>query len=150
VAQLPIGNFNGEILSTFMTQLYAILSPNADIRTTFSAGTEQEKNFLLHLAMFFCTFMSAHRKDLEQGSLAKMVVDGHIYLAQLSTVDDIRVFRVCLDYWSRFTTSPGDLLSYTVVLSKVRDVVISRMTKPDNVALVKVAKKFNNLADTSG
>jgi exportin-1 len=169
VGQLQIGDLNREIFAQmfgmFMTQLYNILPPNTDIRTAFNKGNEQEKNFIQNLAIFFGTFFSVHRKDLEQDRLLKMVIDGHFYLVQLSTVDDIEVFRICLDYWYQLTsdlyheapvTSPlmlnsGDSAAntprrqlYKEVLSKVRDVVISRMAKPEEVIVVEVGKLINS------
>lgn len=140
-----------------MQQLYKIVPPNTDIRTAFKKGSEDEKNFIQNLAIFFGTFFASHRKDLEQDRLLKMVIDGHFYLVQLSTVDDIEVFRICLDYWHQLTSdlyheapvnSPLMLDSFSAstprrqlykdVLSKVRDVVISRMAKPEEVIVVEV------------
>lgn len=161
IGQLQIGDLNTEIFAQmfglFMQQLYKIVPPNTDLRTASKKGSEDEKNFIQNLAIFFGTFFASHRKDLEQDRLLKMVIDGHFYLVQLSTVDDLEVFRICLDYWHQLTSdlyheapvnSPLMLESFSAstprrqlykdVLSKVRDVVISRMAKPEEVIVVEV------------
>lgn len=145
------------MFAMFMQQLYNIIPTNTDIRSAYNKGSEEDKNFIQNLAIFFGTFFASHRKDLEQDALLKMVVDGHFYLVQLSTVDDIEIFRICLDYWHQLTSdlyheapvsSPLVLNDtsastprrqlYKDVLSKVRDVVISRMAKPEEVIVVEV------------
>jgi len=146
-----------QIFVMFMQKLYEVLPGNLDIRSAYASGDEEYKHFVLNLAMFMGTFFANHRKELERDQLIEMLMNGHSYLLQMSLVDDLEVFRVCLDYWQKLASelyheapvsvSPlmlGDQPIqtkrrevYKGVLSKVRDVVISRMAKPEEVIVVE-------------
>lgn len=77
-------------------------------------------------------------------------------MVQLSHVEELEVFKICLEYWSAFTSelyhestpqnmgilnlnnSPsGRHKMYAEVLSKLRHVIIARMAKPEEVIVVE-------------
>lgn len=93
---------------------------------------------------------------MEKDQFAKLVLDAHFYMVQLSYVEELEVFKICLEYWSTFTEqlyheapqSTGVLMlnssqstprrrMYGEVLSKVRHVIIARMAKPEEVIVVE-------------
>lgn len=89
-----------------------------------------------------------------------MVLDGHLYLVNISTISELEVFQICLDYWNDlaqnlYNESPVVRTGYQAaaddvplvtprrrlyapVLTKVRTIVISRMAKPEEIIIVEV------------
>jgi len=162
IAQVQIGGQHADvfaqIFTMFMGQLYQIIPPSTNIAQAYASGRESDQNFIQNLAIFLGQFLANHRKDVEKDELIKLVTDAHYYLVQLSLVEDVEVFRICLEYW---TSLAGDLYNeapaqttvsplmlndtpvvtprrqlYAPILSRVRDVVISRMAKPEEVIVV--------------
>eukprot|EP01126_Amoeba_proteus_P042787 TRINITY_DN4660_c0_g1_i9.p1 TRINITY_DN4660_c0_g1~~TRINITY_DN4660_c0_g1_i9.p1 ORF type:complete len:1066 (-),score=260.84 TRINITY_DN4660_c0_g1_i9:458-3655(-) len=165
IAQLQIGELHNDlfvqIYVKFMQSLYKIVPTATDFRVAFNKGTEEERNFIQDLAIFLGAFFTNHVKALEKASITPMILDGHYYLVKISNVEDIEIFRICLDYWYQLAStlyqeapvacpllldnrSPGGggggnqrRVIYEPVLSKVREVVISRMAKPEEVIVVE-------------
>lgn len=138
-----------------MTQLYQIIPPQTNIAHAHATGREADQNFIQNLAIFLGAFFANHRADVEKDDMVKLVTDGHYYMVQLSLVDDIEIFRICLEYWYHISSDlyqeappqVGPLMLetptqtprrqlYAPILSRVRDVVISRMAKPEEVIVV--------------
>jgi len=144
-----------QIFCMVMEQLYQVLPPSVDVRNAYEDGTEEQQNFIQDLASFLGTFLANHKKKVEKDEYAKLVIDAHFYMVQISQVEELEVFKICLEYWATFTaelyhetntpqgilnlnSSPsGRRLMYTDVLSKLRHVIIGRMAKPEEVIVVE-------------
>ena len=109
--------------------------------------------------MFFTSFFSSHLATIEAEQQAhRMLVDAHHYLALISMVDDEETFKICVEYWKELATDLYDDSSamgsgplmvsmggakaamramYDPVLCLVREAMISRMAKPEEVLLVE-------------
>lgn len=106
---------------------------------------------------FLGAYLTYHKRQVEKDELANLVIAAHLYLVQLSQVEELEVFKICLEYWATFTSelyhestaqqnmgilnlnnSPsGRHKMYAEVLSKLRHVIISRMAKPEEVIVVE-------------
>ncbi|XP_078049762.1 exportin-1 emb [Augochlora pura] len=138
-----------------MRQLEQILPLETNIRDAYAAGQDQEQNFIQNLAIFLCTCLKEHGQFIEKKQLNEMLLKALHYLLLISEVEEVEIFKICLEYWSslaidlyRFVaptpvfmtkpiTMPPRRLFYCPVLTKVRYIMISRMAKPEEVLVVE-------------
>ncbi|KAL3651217.1 Exportin-1 [Castilleja foliolosa] len=90
-----------KMYTIFISQLQAILPPHTNLQEAYANGNSDEQAFIQNLALFFATFFKSHIRLLEssQENINALLV-GLEYLINISYVDDIEVFKVCLDYWN--------------------------------------------------
>eukprot|EP01128_Nolandella_sp_AFSM9_P008513 TRINITY_DN5220_c0_g1_i1.p1 TRINITY_DN5220_c0_g1~~TRINITY_DN5220_c0_g1_i1.p1 ORF type:complete len:1077 (+),score=219.69 TRINITY_DN5220_c0_g1_i1:18-3248(+) len=139
-----------------LQRVVQILPPNTDMQLTYRREKEPEQNFINDLALFLSAFFVKHRSCLEKNEHIPALLTGHQYLVNISTVDEIEVFKVCVEYWNSLaeslyeenpvqasalmlnsaTTTPRRQL-YGPLLSRVRTILISRMAKPEEVLVVE-------------
>lgn len=153
IAGVTVSNYEEMFSNLFvqtMAQLETMLPLNTDIRTAYACGQDQEQNFIQNLAMFLCTFLKEHG-SLAENHQAQLSNALH-YLVLISEVEEVEIFKICLEYWNALATdlyrevpftTPGHVLLcinvgsrrgiYQEVLNKVRYIMISRMAKPEEV-----------------
>lgn len=75
----------------------------------YSAGSDEDQDFVQNLALFLTTFLRAHLRALEADPQARRpggpLLSMLDLLASVSFVPDEEVFKICLDYWHHFV--PG-------------------------------------------
>lgn len=146
------------LFANTMQQLEQMLSLETNIRDAYAAGQDQEQNFIQNLAIFLCTYLKEHGLLVEKKQLNETLLKALHYLVLISEVEEIEIFKICLEYWnglaadlyreSPFTTPPlfinknnEAILArrpfYCPVLTKVRYIMISRMAKPEEVLVVE-------------
>ncbi|KAH7694836.1 hypothetical protein AAVH_38112, partial [Aphelenchoides avenae] len=165
----------GEKLVTMIRKVVEVLAEqvplNIDLAHSYATGTNDDQMFVSNLAQLLATFLREHSKLIELSSKEETKVQGqpivtiaHQYLLKISEVEDVEVFKICLDYWNwlcleLFRESPFDASSgmglgdvykrlmddrtetprrrlYNPVLSDLRTLMISRMAKPEEVIVV--------------
>ena len=110
------------------------------------------------MSLFLTAFLKEHVGLVEKNSdNSSLLQDALSYLVLVSEVDDVEIFKICLEYWNvlaaelyretPFTTSPILLClrnetpsrrqTYQPILSKVRRIMISKMAKPEEVLVVE-------------
>jgi len=159
---------------SFLNRLGELITPETDLISAFENGTENECNFIQHLALFLSGFVKAHLHALETRETHQALIQGLYYLVRVSEVPDTEIFRICLEAWNMLSqdlyqgknakfpndgaaglpsSSPLVLGSggaanngsngnsrnfmYSPVLTGVRQVMISRMAKPEEVLIVE-------------
>jgi len=168
IGSLSVGNLydmHFEMLFVqFMNQLQTVLPPNTDIANAFKRGYEKDQQFIQHLSLFFSGFFRSHIEICERKpELHSLLIQAHDYLAQISLVDDLEIFKICLEYWNKLandlyneaplqvqpafsslilggTSSSSSSMRrglYASVLSKVRIALIGRMPRPEEVLIVE-------------
>ncbi|XP_044732330.1 exportin-1 [Chrysoperla carnea] len=156
IAAVTVGNYDDKFRQLFlqtMSQLEAMLPLQADLRQAYAQGQDQEQNFIQNLAIFLCTFLKEHGALAEQHTQA--LANALHYLVLISEVDDIEIFKICLEYWNALAaelyqedpfpavgmflggSSATRRVLYHDVLGKVRYIMISRMAKPEEVLVVE-------------
>lgn len=101
IAGVTVPNYADVFMNLFtqtMAQLESMLPMSTDIRAGYAIGGDQEQNFIQNLAMFLCTFLKEH------GTLAESNVptlkNALHYLVQISRVEEVEIFKICLEYWN--------------------------------------------------
>eukprot|EP01114_Cavostelium_apophysatum_P018091 TRINITY_DN5522_c0_g1_i1.p1 TRINITY_DN5522_c0_g1~~TRINITY_DN5522_c0_g1_i1.p1 ORF type:complete len:1069 (+),score=345.41 TRINITY_DN5522_c0_g1_i1:320-3526(+) len=138
----------------------AIPIEQVDIAAAYENGSEDEQNFIHRIALFFCGIFRAHPNFMESPDHQPALLEGHMYLVKISFVDDVEIFKICLEYWNKLAsdlyhetslvyptnqslmlgsaqpTSPRRQL-YALTLSKVRVALIRNMPRPEEVLIVE-------------
>ena len=86
---------------------------------------------------------------METPEYQQLNLEAHTYLAKLTLVSEVEVFKICLEYWNvlsadLYNESPfmmnntsGRRGLYAPILSQVRLALIGRMAKPEEVLVVE-------------
>ncbi|KXZ44730.1 hypothetical protein GPECTOR_63g55 [Gonium pectorale] len=151
----------------FMRQLLLVVPQTVNIPEAYEKGTDDQQKFVQNLALFFTSFFKVHIGVLETMNNHELLLTGLDYLVNISYVDNTEVFKTCLDYWNFFVpdiytssctgadpvgvafmfappttlnvpqTPGGRKLLYRPILSKLRQLMICRMAKPEEVIVVE-------------
>lgn len=156
IASLTGTNYDSIFIDMFkktMSQFDQMIHPNTNMNQIYTNGTDSEQNFIQNLALFLCTFLREHGTLVEGNDTADSLKKALMYLVLISEVDDVEIFKICLEYWNSLSGSlyndpasirgvyvlyPNSrLYFYADILSKVRYIMISRMAKPEEVLIVE-------------
>nr|NVI73656.1 embargoed [Cucujiformia] len=153
VAGVAVSNYSEIFVNLFtytMQQLVIMLPLETDIKTAYAQGQDQEQNFIQNLALFLCTFLKAHGHLIETSVQTDHLQNGLKYLVLISEVEEVEIFKICLEYWFTLSSElyrevpqdPADSINgrknlYHDVLNKIRYIMISRMAKPEEVLVVE-------------
>lgn len=159
IASLTVTNYNQNFAQMFkdtMEQLDQMINPNMNMNHIYMNGTDVEQQFVQNLAMFLCTFLKEHGKLVEDPKYVDYLNTALLYLVMISEVEDVEIFKMCLEYWNSLVddlynsetfTTPCSVFAkrnslprrrfYADILSKVRYIMISRMAKPEEVLIVE-------------
>uniref|UniRef100_A0A1A9URN0 Exportin-1 n=1 Tax=Glossina austeni TaxID=7395 RepID=A0A1A9URN0_GLOAU len=169
IAGLTVPDYNENFINLFketMTQLNLMISTNTNMNHIYANGNDTEQIFVQNLAMFLCTFLKEHGKLVEDVKYIDFLNQALLYLVMISEVEDVEVFKICLEYWNSLVEDlyssesfggnasvhlgQSDAVSlakrnaafprrrfYSSILSKVRYIMISRMAKPEEVLVVE-------------
>ena len=109
IASLNVGNMHDthfeKLYVNIIPALRTILSSEADIARAYDDGSEDEQAFIQQLSLFFTGFFKAHLTIVEKSDHHQILLEGHNYLTKISYVDDIEIFKICLEYWSKLVNS---------------------------------------------
>lgn len=159
IAGLTAPNYNENFATLFkdtMVQLDQIIGQNMNMNHVYQCGTDTEQELVLNLAMFLCTFLKEHGKLVEDAKYVDYLNQALMYLVMISEVEDVEVFKICLEYWNSLVENLYNTeffhptlesskrqqvyprrRFYAAILSKVRFIMISRMAKPEEVLVVE-------------
>ncbi|VDN23747.1 unnamed protein product [Gongylonema pulchrum] len=156
-----------------MLQIVGTIDPSVDLCSAYRRGTDSDQKFIANLAQFLGTFLKENYQicevlesdnGQEKADLKKAHEMALQYLLKISMVDDVEVFKICLEFWNWLCAElyrefpfqidrpilnvfpiltpseqqePRRRLLYNNVLSQLRLVMISRMAKPEEVLIVE-------------
>jgi len=165
IGSLAVGNMYDERFRTlylsFMQVLTAVVPPETNIADAYENADDDTQAFVMDLALFFSGFFKSHLQGLgfEDVEMKEALKLGLQYMLKISTVSNIEIFKTCVDWWHMFTKelyessravvsglnmvsfahqvdAKGESL-YADILSELRQVMISRMAKPEEVLIVE-------------
>jgi len=134
-----------------------VLTPASDVPKVYASGDPNAQTFVRHLALFIPSFLNSHMSLLEgEGERQSQVLLLSLrFLLRISKVDDVIIFKICLDYWCllvahlymsqqrhRQTVTLDSAFSprvkfYQVIFGELRKIVIFKMAKPEEVLIVE-------------
>lgn len=152
ISGLQMGNYDSIFVVMFkqtMEQFEQMIPAETDMNQIYANGSDDEQCFVQNLAMFLCTFLRVHSALVERRETNDSVDKALLYLVMISEVEDVEIFKICLEYWYSLA---ADLYKeapyannvagvrrtfYAKYLTKVRYIMISRMAKPEEVLVVE-------------
>ncbi|KAK4535897.1 hypothetical protein CDCA_CDCA06G1922 [Cyanidium caldarium] len=90
------------LYAAFMGKLAQVVPIEVDIAAQHDRADEATQAFVMDLALFFNGFFAAHARLLEQSTDAaqrQALVAGNLYLVKIARVNDVEVFKTCLEWW---------------------------------------------------
>eukprot|EP00316_Scyphosphaera_apsteinii_P022949 CAMPEP_0119314430 /NCGR_PEP_ID=MMETSP1333-20130426/32697_1 /TAXON_ID=418940 /ORGANISM="Scyphosphaera apsteinii, Strain RCC1455" /LENGTH=1099 /DNA_ID=CAMNT_0007319535 /DNA_START=148 /DNA_END=3447 /DNA_ORIENTATION=+ len=142
-----------------------IVQPDTDMAAAFNSGSDTDQTFIQNLGLFFSCFFRQHLPIAEKAAHSNptLLQSAMGLLVLISHVDDMELFKICLEYWNVLTSdlyhtecqfqpppqsalvltptvSPASsprLQLYAPILSKLRVLMVSRMAKPEEVLIVE-------------
>lgn len=116
-------------------QLVQVLPRETDIATAYEDADTETQGFVMDLALFFTGFFKSHISLLDIEGPVEMreaIRVAHEYLIKISLVDDVEVFKTCLEWWFRLASELYDGQCHidsasernALVLSNSRDVMV--------------------------
>jgi exportin-1 len=115
-----------------------------DLKSAYRSAKDDDQRFILNLALFLSSFLKEHGILIERTpDLKETLLEALQYLVLISEVEEIEIFKICLEYWNILSaelyrevpyqqTTPSYLRSsnsnnvptrrqfYNVMLSKVK------------------------------
>lgn len=164
ISGLNVPNYNANFIKLFkdtMEQLDQMIGQNTNMNHIYANGCDMEQEFVQNFAMFLCTFLKEHGKLVEDVKYIEYLNKALLYLVMISEVEDVEIFKICLEYWYSLVEDlyntdalisvhiQSDVVTmpkrssltrrrfYGSILSKVRFIMISRMAKPEEVLVVE-------------
>lgn len=157
IAGLNVPNYNiifTDMFKKTMSQFEQMIHPSTNMNQVYSNGSDSEQNFIQNLAVFLCTFLKEHGNLVEGPETEEAMKKALQYLVMISEVEDVEIFKICLEYWNSLANDlygEGPFQTqllwicnqnsrrtfYAEILSKVRFIMISRMAKPEEVLIVE-------------
>ena len=83
---------------------------SVNIREAYARGGDKEQQFIQNLAMFLCTYLKEHGALVEKQGNPAELQKALQYLAFISEVDEVEIFKICLEYWNSLA---ADLYRYS-------------------------------------
>lgn len=103
IAGLTVSNYDEDFVNMFketMTQLDMMINQSSNMNHIFANGSDIEQEFVQNLAMFLCTFLREHGKLVEDVKYVDNLSQALHYLVMISEVEEVEVFKICLEYWN--------------------------------------------------
>lgn len=88
-----------QLFQQTMTQLEQMIPLSLNIRDAYASGSDKEQQFIQNLAMFFCTYLKEHGVLVEKQANNELM-KALQYLVLISEVDEVEIFKICLEYWN--------------------------------------------------
>jgi len=139
-----------KLFTQTMEKLKLVLPRSTCIKEAHAKGTDDEQKFIQNLSLFLCTYLKEHGTFLEGNTEYYPTLNLALnYLIQISEVEDVEIFKICLEYWNYFANRlylantsvlPSMTLDQTMyprILSTLRYIIIARMAKPEEVLVVE-------------
>ncbi|CAF3763002.1 unnamed protein product [Rotaria socialis] len=164
IASIQVAQYEDKFVDFFrrtMLQLKTIMPLSIDLKAAYRSAKDDDQKFIQNLALFLSNFLKEHGILIERTpDLKETLLEALQYLVLTSEVEEVEIFKICLEYWNILSAelyrevpyqqiAPSYLRTgnsnnvptrrqfYSVILSKVRRIMISRMARPEEVLVVE-------------
>ena len=90
------------LFGAFMQKLVELLPPTTDMKGAYARGSMIQQFFVQKVGLFLTTTFKKHLPILET-PLREQVLVGMNYLVGISLVDEIEIFKDCIEFWNLFS-----------------------------------------------
>ena len=122
-----------------------------DLKTAYRAAKDDDQKFVQNLGLFLSSFLKEHGILVERtNDLKEPLLEALQYLVLISEVEEIEIFKICLEYWNILSAElyrevPYQLStpSYTRITSSANNVPTRRQLYAVILSKVKIrTRKF--------
>ena len=78
-----------------------MLPVETNIKQAYANGMDAEQQFIQDLALFFCSYLKEHGELVEKSEMNETLLKSLHYLILISEVEEVEIFKICLEYWNR-------------------------------------------------
>jgi exportin-1 len=71
------------------------------LAAAYATSDDEDQQLINNLALFLTNFLHPHLRLIENPDNMELLINAHLYLIKISTVDDREVFKICLEYWGK-------------------------------------------------
>ncbi len=72
-----------------------------DLKAAYRAAKDDDQKFIQNLALFLSNFLKEHGVLIERTPDSKeILLESLQYLVLISEVEEIEIFKICLEYWN--------------------------------------------------
>ncbi|WVQ72072.1 hypothetical protein IAR50_001616 [Cryptococcus sp. DSM 104548] len=108
IGALNVGpEYNSKFVALFqvvMTSINRMVPPSTDMAGAYASSDDEDQQLIKNLAIFLSNFLHTHLRLIETPDNTELLINAHLYLVKISTVDDREVFKICLEYWAKLVT----------------------------------------------
>merc|ERR1719414_2384886 len=108
-----------------MSQLETMLPVDTNIKEAYANGIDVEQQFIQDLALFLCVYLKDHGALVEERELNDLLLKALHYLLLISEVEEVEIFKICLEYWNSLAS---DLYRESPYASGTSPLFMSRPT----------------------
>jgi exportin-1 len=72
-----------------------------DMAAAYATSDDDDQQLISNLALFLTNYLQNHLRLIENPENKDLLINAHLYLIKISTVDDREVFKICLEYWAK-------------------------------------------------
>jgi len=105
IAGLAVGSeYNSKFVTLFnvvMTSINRMVPPSTDMAAAYATSDDDDQQLISNLALFLTNYLNHHLRLIENPENQELLINAHLYLIKISTVDDREVFKICLEYWAK-------------------------------------------------
>lgn len=100
-----------QILTSFenvLLNLSNVIPPaTSGLKLTYASSNFQRQQLFQELAKYLTKFLRTYREKLEidDGNRRSLLITANEYLVQLSRIDEVEIFKNCMDYWHDLTST---------------------------------------------
>ncbi|KAI8088858.1 armadillo-type protein [Halteromyces radiatus] len=147
---LPVG-----IYTAVIDYIQKVLPIHQDVTILYQDDGSPAQLFIYQSTLFFTTILSKHVSTLYSFCDPSLIQVAHTYLLRFSQINDLEVWKTCLEYWEELTTRHVDILCKNLqsLMADLRQLILEHMLPPDEVLLVEddegeVTKEYIKGSDT--
>jgi len=105
IGGLNVGpEYNSKFVILFqmvMTSVNRMVPPSTDLAAAYNDSDDEDQQLIKNLAIFLTNFLHSHLRLIETPESNELLINAHLYLIKISTVDDREIFKICLEYWAK-------------------------------------------------
>ena len=104
LASIQVSQYEDKFIDFFrrtMTQLKTVMPLTIDLRAAYRSAKDDDQKFIQNLALFLSSFLKEHGILIERTiDLKETLLEALQYLVLISEVEEIEIFKICLEYWN--------------------------------------------------
>lgn len=84
-----------------------------DLKAAYRSAKDDDQKFIQNLALFLSNFLKEHGALIERtADMKETLLEAVQYLVLISEVEEIEIFKICLEYWNTLSAELYRVMPY--------------------------------------